>query len=88
VDFVLQQVDEWGTVLQEELAVADNLSRGGAHLLTSLEFMKGDQVLLQQAAGDFSTRAVVIEVATGEEGLRRLHLKFLDREAPQTLLRP
>jgi hypothetical protein len=88
VDFTLQQVDEWGTVLQEELTVADNLAKGGAHVLTSLEFMKGDVVLLRQAGGDFDTRAEVREVVRGEDGLRRLHLKFLDREAPDGLLRP
>ncbi|HKC12961.1 MAG TPA: PilZ domain-containing protein [Vicinamibacteria bacterium] len=88
VDFTLQQVDEWGAVLQEELTVADNLAKGGAHVLTSLEFMKGDVVLLRQAGGDFETRAEVRDVLTGEDGLRRLHLKFLDREAPDGLLRP
>jgi hypothetical protein len=88
VDFTLQQVDEWGTVLQEELTVADNVAKGGAHVLTSLEFMKGDVVLLRQAGGDFDTRAEVRDVLTGEDGLRRLHLKFLDRQAPDGLLRP
>lgn len=88
VDFTLQQVDEWGTVLQEELTVADNVAKGGAHVLTSLEFMKGDVVLLRQAGGDFDTRAEVRDVITGEDGLRRLHLKFLDRQAPDGLLRP
>ena len=28
VNFTLQQVDEWGVVLQEELTVADNVSKG------------------------------------------------------------
>jgi hypothetical protein len=88
VDFTLQQVDEWGTVLQEELTVADNLAKGGAHVLTSLEFMKGDVVLLRQAGGDFDTRAEVRDVLTGEDGLRRLHLKFLDGQAPDRLLLP
>jgi hypothetical protein len=88
VDFTLQQVDEWGTVLQEELTVADNLAKGGAHVLTSLEFMKGDIVLLRQAGGDFDTRAEVRDVLTGADGLRRLHLKFLDGQAPDRLLLP
>jgi hypothetical protein len=88
VDFTLQQVDEWGTVLQEELTMADNVAKGGAHVLTSLEFMRGDVVLLRQAGGEFDTRAEVRDVLTGEDGLRRLHLKFLDRQAPDRLLRP
>jgi hypothetical protein len=87
VNFTIQQVDEWGAVLQEELTVADNVSKGGAHVLTTLTFGKGDVVLLQEANGDFATRAQVRRVASGEDGITRLHLKFLVREAPDRLLR-
>jgi hypothetical protein len=34
VNFTLELVDEWGAVLQEELTVADNVSRGGARVMT------------------------------------------------------
>lgn len=86
VNFTLQLVDEWGVVLQEELTVADNLSRGGGHVLTSLEFAKKDVVLLQETNGTFATRAEVRGVKEGRDGIIRLHLKFLDGQTPDRLL--
>jgi hypothetical protein len=86
VNFTLQQVDEWGTVLQEELTVADNLSRGGAHVLTSLEFAKNDVIQLEESGGGFATRAEVRGVTRGRDGIIRLHLRFLDGQTPDRLL--
>jgi hypothetical protein len=87
VNFTIQQVDEWGAVLQEELTVADNLSKGGARVMTSLDFMKGDVVQLQEAGGGFATRAEIREVRKGADGIVRLHLRFLDRQTPDRLMR-
>jgi hypothetical protein len=87
VNFLLQQVDEFGVVLQEELTVADNLGKGGAHLITTLDFNKSDVVLLQEAGGGFATRAEVRDLVKGKDGNWRLHLKFMDRQAPERLLR-
>jgi hypothetical protein len=86
INFTLQQVDEWGAVLQEELTVADNVSKGGAHVMTTLEFGVGDIVLIQEAGGGFATRAEVRALGKGPDGIGRLHLKFLDRLAPDRLL--
>ncbi len=87
LNFTIQQVDEWGAVLQEELTVAESLSKGGAQVKTSLEFIKGDVILLQEAGGGFATRAEVRAVHDGPDGIARLHLKFLDRPAPERLLK-
>jgi hypothetical protein len=87
LNFTIQQVDEWGAVLQEELTVAESLSKGGAQVKTSLEFMKGDVILLQEAGGGFATRAEVRGIQAGPDGIVRLHLKFLDRPAPERLLK-
>jgi len=87
LNFTMQEVDEWGAVLQEELTVADNLSKGGAHVKTTLDFSEGDVVLLQEAGGGFATRAAVRAVVVGEDGVDRLHLQFLDRLAPERLLK-
>jgi hypothetical protein len=86
VNFTLQQVDEWGAVLQEELTVADNLSRGGAHVMTSLEFAKNDVIQLEESGGGFATRAEVRGVKRGRDGIIRLHLRFLDGQTPDRLL--
>jgi hypothetical protein len=87
VNFTLQLVDEWGAVLQEELTVADNVARGGARVMTSLSFQVGDVLLLQEAGGGFATRAEVRAITRVQPTVDRLHLHFLDRQAPDRLLR-
>jgi hypothetical protein len=49
--------------------------------------MKGDVILLQEAGGGFATRAEVRGIQAGPDGIVRLHLKFLDRPAPERLLK-
>jgi len=87
VNFTIQLVDEWGVVLQEELTVADNVSRAGARVMTTLTFQKGDVVLLQEAGGGFATRAEVRGISKAQPTIERLHLRFIDRQAPDRLLR-
>jgi hypothetical protein len=87
VNFTIQLVDEWGVVLQEELTVADNVACGGARVMTTLTFQVGDVVLLQEAGGGFATRAQVRAVTRVQPTIERLHLRFLDRQAPDRLLR-
>jgi hypothetical protein len=87
VNFTIQLVDEWGTVLQEELTVADNVSKGGARVMTSLAFRVGEILLLQEAGGGFATRAEVRGITRLQPTVDRLHLRFVDRQAPERLLR-
>jgi len=87
VNFTIQLVDEWGAVLQEELTVADNVSKGGARVMTSLGFQVGEILLLQEAGGGFATRAEVRGITKMQPTVDRLHLRFLDRQAPERLLR-
>jgi len=87
VNFTIQQVDEWGAVLQEELTVADNVSAGGARMMTTLSFQVGDVILVQEAGGGFATRAEVRGVTQARPTIERLHLRFIDRQAPERLLR-
>jgi hypothetical protein len=87
VNFTIQLVDEWGAVLQEELTVADNVARGGARVMTSLSFQVGEILLLQEAGGGFATRAEVRGITRAQPTVDRLHLRFLDRQAPERLLR-
>ena len=87
VNFTIQLVDEWGAVLQEELTVADNVAKGGARVMTALAFQVGDVLLLQEAGGGFATRAEVRAITRVQRTVDRLHLRFLDRQAPERLLR-
>jgi len=87
VNFTIQLVDEWGAVLQEELTVADNVAKGGARVMTSLGFQVGEILLLQEAGGGFATRAEVRGITRVQPTVDRLHLRFLDRQTPERLLR-
>jgi hypothetical protein len=87
VNFTIQQVDEWGAVLQEELTVADNVGPGGARVMTTLDLQEGDVILLQEAGGGFATRAEVRGITSVQPATGRLHLRFIDRQAPERILR-
>ncbi len=87
VNFMLQSTDGKGNVLQQELTVADNVGRGGARVMTTLPFKAGEVVLLQEAGGSFKTRAEVRGVTRVQPAYARLHLRFVDCEAPDRLLR-
>lgn len=86
VNFMLQLTDTQGAILQQELTVADNIGRGGARVMTSLPFQVGDILMLQEAGGAFSTRAEVRAVTRVQPTYERLHLRFMDRQAPERLL--
>jgi hypothetical protein len=78
VDFFMELVDEWGAVLQEERTVADNISKGGARVLTSRDLAKGDVIVLHEVGGVFESRAEVKDLHVGKDGIRRLNVRFLD----------
>lgn len=86
VNLTLQQEDEWGTVLHEELTVTENIGKGGARVMTAFGFNKGDVIVVQEMGGDFATRAEVRDVVWSGR-VRRLFLKFLDQEPPDRLFR-
>jgi hypothetical protein len=87
VNLLVQQADEWGEILREELTVTDNLSEGGARVRTTLELKPGDVVCVKEAEGSFEGRAQVRGASLGSDGIRRLHIKFLDGKAPRHLVR-
>ena len=87
VDFLVELVDEWGAVLQEERTVADNISKGGARLMTARELAKGDVIVLHEVGGTFEARAEVRDLHVGKDGIRRLNVRFLDGRSPDHLVR-
>ena len=87
MDFVLRQVDEWGTVLAEELTVAENVSFGGACVYTSLPLRVGHIVQVQERGGAFEARAEVRDTYVGIDRIRRVSLSFLDGRGPAHLVR-
>jgi len=71
---------------QEEATVADNLGAGGARVMTTQVFAKGEVLEVEEAGGPFRTRAAVRNAYVGEDSVWRLNLMFLDAQAPARLL--
>jgi hypothetical protein len=71
---------------QQEHTIAENLSKGGARVLTSLPVVKGDVVLVEEVGGPFRTRAEIRNIYIGKDKVPRLNLKFLDDEAPDRFI--
>lgn len=71
---------------EEEMTIAENISRGGARVLTSLPIAKGEVVQVEEVGGLFTTRAEVRHVYLGADRVPRLNLRFIDRQAPDSLV--
>ena len=85
VEIALRRLQPEGA--KEERTVADNISRGGARVLTSMTDLKpGDKVALREINGDFATEATVRNNFTGPDGIPRLGLEFLGNTAPDRLV--
>jgi PilZ domain-containing protein len=70
----------------EEQTVAENLSRRGAQVPTTLPVAKGEILNLAEIGGDFRCRAEVRNLYIGKDGIPRLNLRFLDAEIPDRLI--
>jgi serine/threonine protein kinase len=87
VTFKMRRLGTAGTVLQEELTIAENMGRGGARVCTTISSLApGDIVHLEEQGGPFKTRAEVRGVYVGKDKIRRLNLRFLDSPAPDYLV--
>ena len=86
VNFLAQHVDEWEGILGEGLTVAENLSRGGARLLTATSLGRGHIVILREIGGAFVTRAEVIGFDYDDDGARHVRVKFLGDQGPDHLI--
>jgi serine/threonine protein kinase len=91
VNFMIRRMDTQGGLLQEERTIAENIGRLGARVLTTMSsLVVGDLVVLEEIGGGhdpLKTRAEVRGVYVGKDNVRRLNLKFVDREAPARLVR-
>jgi serine/threonine protein kinase len=88
VNFQLKRVGTLGTVLQEERTIAENISRHGARVMTSMNAVViGDVVQLEEVGGNFRTRAEVRNAYVGRDKIRRLNLRFVDELAPDRLVK-
>jgi hypothetical protein len=86
VNFKLRRLSPEGMGPQEERTVAENISRGGARVLTSMGVGKGEVLMVEELDGPFRTRAEVRNIFIGPDSIPRLNLQFLDGEAPERLV--
>jgi hypothetical protein len=77
-----------GSGPQEERTIAENISRGGARVLTSMPVVKGELLMVEELDGNFRSRAEVRNIYIGPDSIPRLNLMFLDGEAPERLVGP
>jgi hypothetical protein len=82
VDLVLELLDEKNFLAQNEHTVTENLSKKGATIFTTLEVPIGRFIRLKCDQYQISLFAVVRSKSTGADGVRRIHVEFVDRLWP------
>jgi serine/threonine protein kinase len=87
VDLVIARQKADGSFEADERTLADNIGRRGARVLTADDGASTNDVLrIREHGGAFETRAAVRHVSVGADGIRRLGVEFLDRQAPDRLV--
>jgi hypothetical protein len=72
-----------GAPIDFETTVTENLSLGGAMVLTGMPLAKDEVLELENAEGTFKTRATVQAVSIGPNNVPRVSLRFTDPDAPK-----
>jgi hypothetical protein len=88
IDLYLAVIDLKDGSTGGEKTTAENISRGGAAVYTTLDINIGDRVKFISEEYDFSGLAVVCNRTT-DEGRAKLHLKFVQNSFPvKALMKP
>jgi hypothetical protein len=82
IDMLLEILNEDGQVTQSEPTVTENISRKGASLFTTMEIPIGRFVRLTSGQNNLTVHAAVRSKNTGADGVRRIHVEFVDKEWP------
>lgn len=82
VDILLEILDEKGVVSQSENTVTENISAKGATLFTSIAIPTGRFVRLTSQQYNLTVFAAVRSSSKGADGIRRIHVEFIDRQWP------
>lgn len=82
VDMRLEVVNETGTVVEFEQTVTENISSKGAVLFTTLQIPQGRFIRLTSEQYGMCVYAAIRSLTTGDDGLARIHVEFIDREWP------
>lgn len=88
IDLYLALIDTQDGSIGGERTTAENVSRSGAAVFTTLDVGIGDRVKFICAEYDFSGLAVVCHRQVGEDDRTRLHLNFVETNFPvETLMK-
>lgn len=79
---VLERVDETGVVVESESTVTENISLGGAAVLTSLRADAGTFFRVTSERFGVTILSVVRGSRIGADGICRLHIEFIDSFFP------
>ena len=78
----LEKMDQAGNVLESETTVTENISLGGAAVLTTLKADAGTFLRVTSDRFNITILSIVRKSKTGENGVTRLHLEFIDNLFP------
>ncbi len=82
INVYLAIYDTEGTITAHEQTVTENISPDGAAVFSVLPVKVGDKVSLMSEQYNVLIPAEVRSIRTGEDGLPRLHLKFIGEKFP------
>ena len=82
VDMQIETLNEEGEVMDSEASVTQDISRTAATLFTTLHVPLGRFVRLTSSQYNITAHAVVRARSTGADGIRRIHVEFIDKEWP------
>jgi PilZ domain len=81
-DVVIEVYDTEGGVLESKTAQTENISRRGMAVRTELDLARGRFVRVRSAHYRIAVIAAVRRLRRGADGLKHLHLEFVDRQWP------
>ncbi len=84
----LHRLNAEGVEIHVESTIAENISKGGARVLTAYPLNRGDVVVIEEEDGPYRTRAEVRNIGYGKDRLIRLNLRFLDEQPPDRIVPP
>lgn len=82
IDVIVEVFNEKGEITETERTVTENISRRGAAVFTSLDVERGRFIRLTSSQYNISVVAAVRGRRTGPDGIKRLHLEFVDKQWP------
>jgi hypothetical protein len=79
---LLEKVDESGNVVASEITVTENISLGGASVFTTMDADKGTFLRVTSDRFNVTILSVVRGSRVGQDGIKRVHLEFIDQFFP------